>query len=105
MLSYQDLLAQSKALEAKVKRARKAELAEMLPKIKAMMKEFQIQPEDLRFVTVQNKPTAANARYRSPDGQTWAGRGRKPKWVQDILAAGGNIEDYALAQDQSKTAS
>lgn len=30
------------------------------------------------------------AKYRNPDNpqQTWSGRGRKPKWVQDWLAAG-----------------
>lgn len=27
---------------------------------------------------------------------TWTGRGRKPKWVQEYLATGKNIEDLAI---------
>lgn len=38
-------------------------------------------------------------KYRNPDDpdQTWSGRGRKPGWVQDIIAAGGNMDDYLIA--------
>lgn len=34
-------------------------------------------------------------KYRNPDNpkQTWSGRGRKPKWVQDWLAAGKPLEE------------
>jgi DNA-binding protein H-NS len=36
-----------------------------------------------------------NAQYRNPDdnGQTWTGRGRKPKWVLDALSNGKNLGD------------
>ena len=33
------------------------------------------------------------------NGQTWTGRGRQPKWVQDIIAAGGKIEDYLIKKE------
>lgn len=40
---------------------------------------------------------AAEAMYRGPDGQPWSGgRGRKPRWVQEILAAGGDLEKYRV---------
>ena len=40
------------------------------------------------------KPEAA---YRGPDGQSWSGgRGRKPRWVQEILASGGDLEKYRV---------
>jgi DNA-binding protein H-NS len=40
------------------------------------------------------KPEAA---YRGPDGQAWSGgRGRKPRWVQEIIAAGGDLEKYRV---------
>lgn len=37
---------------------------------------------------------ASTAKYRNPDApnQTWSGRGRKPRWVQDWLAAGKPLE-------------
>lgn len=39
----------------------------------------------------------SEAVYRGPNGQAWSGgRGRKPRWVQEILAAGGDLEKYRV---------
>jgi DNA-binding protein H-NS len=38
----------------------------------------------------------AKTKYRSKDGKEWSGRGRKPAWVTEHLAAGGKIEDLAV---------
>lgn len=38
----------------------------------------------------------AVVKYRSKDGNEWTGRGRKPQWVNDHIAAGGKIEDLAV---------
>lgn len=37
-------------------------------------------------------------KYRHPDDSklTWAGRGRKPKWLEAELAAGRSIDDFAI---------
>lgn len=37
-------------------------------------------------------------KYRDPanEAQTWTGRGRKPKWVEAHLAAGGSLDDIAI---------
>lgn len=36
------------------------------------------------------------AKYRNPanNKQVWAGRGRKPNWLLDLLAAGRNLEEF-----------
>ena len=38
------------------------------------------------------------ARFANPDDptQTWGGRGRRPGWVNDALAAGKSLEDLAI---------
>jgi len=38
--------------------------------------------------------TPAIAKYRNPENaeQTWSGRGRKPRWLNDAVAAGVSIE-------------
>lgn len=38
------------------------------------------------------------AKYRNPADptQTWSGRGRKPKWVGEQLAAGKSMDDLAI---------
>ena len=37
------------------------------------------------------------AKYRDPStGQTWTGRGLKPKWLQAALTTGKSLEDFAI---------
>ena len=43
------------------------------------------------------KADAREAKYRGPNGETWAGGlGRKPEWVRAVLAAGKSLEDYRI---------
>ncbi|WP_261862974.1 H-NS histone family protein [Psychrobacter sp. JCM 18900] len=37
-------------------------------------------------------------KYRNTDdhSETWTGRGRKPTWLVEALAAGRDIEDFAI---------
>jgi len=38
------------------------------------------------------------AKYRHPEdpGLTWSGRGKRPQWVNDALAAGKTLDDLAV---------
>jgi|SRR5689334_11774064 DNA-binding protein H-NS len=42
-----------------------------------------------------------SAKYRNPDNttQTWAGRGRKPKWVEEKLATGSSLDDLLINRE------
>lgn len=44
------------------------------------------------------KTSKGAPKYANPDdaSQTWTGRGRKPNWVIDALAAGKPLEDMAI---------
>jgi DNA-binding protein H-NS len=35
-------------------------------------------------------------KYRSPSGETWAGRGVKPKWMVEALKKGKKIESFLI---------
>jgi DNA-binding protein H-NS len=37
-------------------------------------------------------------KYRGPDGETWTGRGLKPKWLQAALEDGKTTEDFLIAE-------
>lgn len=41
-------------------------------------------------------------KYRSPDGETWAGRGARPRWLVEALKAGSKVEDFAINNDNVK---
>ena len=38
-------------------------------------------------------------KYRGPNGETWSGRGRLPKWLQALEAEGRNREEFRTAQE------
>jgi DNA-binding protein H-NS len=40
-------------------------------------------------------------KYRSPSGETWAGRGARPKWMIAALKKGRKMEDFLI--DKRKT--
>jgi DNA-binding protein H-NS len=35
-------------------------------------------------------------KYRSADGQTWAGRGQQPRWLAEAIKAGQSPEDFLI---------
>jgi len=37
-------------------------------------------------------------KYRSPSGETWAGRGAKPRWLVAALKKGKKIESFLIKQ-------
>lgn len=39
------------------------------------------------------------AKYRGPEGQEWAGRGKPPKWMVPLLEAGKKKEDFLVKSD------
>ena len=38
----------------------------------------------------------AATRYRGPDGEEWAGRGKPPKWLTSLEAAGRNRDEFKI---------
>ena len=37
-------------------------------------------------------------KYRSPSGETWAGRGQRPKWLVAAMKKGKKIESFLIKQ-------
>ena len=44
------------------------------------------------------KPSKSSkaARFRDTNGNTWVGRGPRPQWLRDALAAGKSLKDFAV---------
>ncbi len=47
--------------------------------------------EELKAVRYRIAP-----KYRSPDGKTWAGRGRRPNWLARALGEGKSLDDFLV---------
>jgi DNA-binding protein H-NS len=41
-------------------------------------------------------------KYRSPSGDTWAGRGAKPRWLGDAIKDGKKIDDFLIDKESAK---
>ena len=41
-------------------------------------------------------------KYRSPSGETWAGRGAKPKWLVAAIKRGTKLDDFLIDKSARK---
>lgn len=106
MATYQELKAKAEKMMAEAEQARKKEMGDVVAGIKEKIKLHGLSAQDLGFSSgagtrrrsaSNSGKTPAPAKYRGPNGETWAGgRGRKPAWVAKALAAGKKIEDFAI---------
>src|SRR4051812_28313660 len=105
-LSYAGLQAVISAAEEK-KQAKRAEERE------ALLAEFQERVAGLGFhmnieltegaarsrLRRANRGQPARVKYRGPDGQRWAGRGRPPEWITTLEASGRNREEFRVSEE------
>ncbi len=109
--SYTELLAQKATLERQaaelekqLSQARKEERSGVIAQIKALMSEHGLTAADLegkvKGAAKEKQSTAGRTiapKYRDPvSGSTWTGRGLKPRWLQQAIAAGKKPEDFAI---------
>ena len=95
MSSYKELLKQREALEQKINEARRNELSEAVSQVRALVAEFGLTAQDV-FPAGRARSASAGSKvapkYRNPaTGQTWTGRGKAPKWIQNE-----NREQFAI---------
>lgn len=115
MSDYLEIQNQIKELSKQAKAVRRKEVQAVISDIKQKIKQYDITPAELglgeseavvaprrkpaRKTTVaKDKKIGSVVKYRNEKGETWSGaaRGRKPRWVVEILAAGGDIEKYRV---------
>ena len=101
MESIQELLAQKAALDKKIAEAQRSARADAIAKVKALMAEYGLTAADLAGKAAAAPKADGTkkvaAKYRDPSsGQTWTGRGLKPKWLPAALTGGKKLEDFAL---------
>lgn len=95
-----DLLAQKAALEKQIADVQREQRSEAVNQVKALMAEYGLTLADIGSKSAAAPKKAAGkvaAKYRNPTtGDTWSGRGLKPKWLTAALAGGASLTDFAL---------
>ncbi|MFM2342325.1 MAG: hypothetical protein RLZZ592_1978 [Pseudomonadota bacterium] len=103
----QDLARQQAELEKQIQDTLRAERAGVIQQIKTMMAEHGLTVADLSSSKPGRPAKAANAetapsrkvapKYRDPEtGETWSGRGLKPKWLATAIENGRTLEEFAI---------
>lgn len=88
LTNLQKLKAEREALDRKIQEQTAAIRGEELAKVRAVIAEFEFTSNEL-FSTKGVRKSAGTKvppKYRSPNGETWTGRGKAPKWIADVPA-------------------
>lgn len=101
MINIQELLEQKAALERQIAEAQRAARTDAIAKVKSLMAEYGLTAADLvGKATIPAKAEGTKkvaAKYRNPaTGESWTGRGLKPRWLTQAISEGKSIEDFAL---------
>lgn len=97
MSAYQELLAQRQELDRQIEEVRKNEVAAAVRQVKAIIREFGLTAAQCGFGSesaVVRKP--AKAKYITPEGKTWTGRGKPPNVFKELVQAGHRMEDFLI---------
>ena len=95
-----ELLAQKAALEKQIAQVQRDQRAEAIAKVKSMMAEYGLTLADIGTKALAPARKSTNkvaAKYRdSVTGDSWSGRGLKPRWLNAALASGRSLTDFAV---------
>ncbi|WP_322027111.1 H-NS histone family protein [Burkholderia sp. BCC1977] len=105
MTTYDEIQAQIEHLQQQAAELKKREKTDAITDMKRKIAKYGITAADLGLTAKSGgaggKPpstkSAGPAKYRQPDtGETWTGRGPKPKWLVDEIATGKKKEDFLI---------
>lgn len=117
--TYTQILRQIEDLQAQAENVRRKEIDGVVKRIREAIEHYGLTAADLGLGAGGARKAAGPARkkpgrkpgrprktpgktskvapkYRDENGNTWAGRGKRPIWLRDALAAGKKLEDFTI---------
>lgn len=113
--SYSQIVQEIENLKRKAEAARAKEVAGVVRRMKEAIRVYGITAKDLGLnnaaaaarATTKGSQGAGSAQFADDEGNTWVGRGPRPGWLKEALAAGRSLEEFAVdppATGRRKTA-
>lgn len=109
--SYADLMAELMAeagkLKAQAEEVRQQARAAAIERCNFFIQEFDLAAFEMKFREAKakakkprNAKEAKAPTHRGPNGELWteSNQGRKPNWITALIASGGDLEQYRIAQ-------
>ena len=100
-----DLLAQKAALDKQIANFQREQRGEAIAQVRSLMSQYGLSLADIgsrpapapASVKIKKAPSKVAAKYRNTaTGDTWSGRGLKPKWLSAALAGGATMADFTI---------
>lgn len=97
-LSLDELKKLRKEVDAEIRTFNDRKKRKALAEVEAFARERGLNPADLSEIAKRRTRKPAKPKYAHPDNpeQTWSGRGRRPRWLEEALAQGKTLEDMAI---------
>lgn len=111
--TYAQLRRQIDELQREADKLRQTEIKGVVDRIKEAIAVYGLTAADLGLEAGNPPPASAPARqasrgaaqreakYQDAHGNVWGGRGPRPRWLRDALAAGHPLEDFARVKSQT----
>ena len=98
-LSLGELKKMQKDVAKAISTYQERQKAEARAKVEALARELGYSLAELVGTETKSSRAPAAAKYRHPENPalTWSGRGRKPQWFVDALAAGKTAGELAIS--------
>jgi DNA-binding protein H-NS len=102
MATYQEIVQKISELQKQAEEIKAREQAAVIADIREKIEQYGLTAEDLGFgaKAATGKKAGVNrkvpVRYRDSAGNTWTGRGKRPGWLTQALAAGKSVEDFLI---------
>lgn len=98
MTPLAELIALRDDLNRQIDARQAEERAALIAQAEAALKALGVTAAELMPARVGRKsPRPVRIKYRAPGGHTWTGRGFKPVWLREALAAGSKLDDFKVA--------
>ena len=100
--SVEELNTLAGLLQKEIARKKKNQIQEARNQMEKIADEIGMSARDvLNYNSKKKKPSkmTGKAKFRNPADpeQTWTGRGKRPRWLQEKLDKGAKLEDFAIA--------
>ncbi len=114
--SYSSVMKQIEALKLEAEKLRRGEVDGVITRIREAIQHYGLTAADLGLGSAKPKAEGAKAagpakrkkrktaaaktpgvaKFTDGQGNTWVGRGKRPQWLRDALAAGKTLEEFAI---------
>lgn len=111
--TYLQIQRQIETLQRQAERLKQSEVAGVIERIKVAISHYGLTAEQLGFGSEKAGPaqakkertrkagdafkSASSAAYADDNGNVWGGRGPRPRWLREAIAAGKPLEEFATS--------